>query len=181
MSHPSLDPNQTMKDILTDYPSARRALFAAFHIGGCQSCAFDEGDSLLEVCKQHDLDSDEVCRTIIESHDEEQKLLLTPAQVFTKLKSDNCPVLVDTRTREEHDSVKLEQSILLTESTLSTLSTENTKQEIILYDHTGKSVLDHVSWFRGHGLQNSFALAGGIDAYALEADSSIPRYRLEME
>ena len=75
----------------------------------------------------------------------------------------------------------LENSIFLTESTLSSLSTGNEEQEIVLYDHTGKSVLDHVSWFRGHGLKNTFALAGGIDAYAQEIDSTIPRYRLELD
>ena len=181
MTPSSPDPNLSLKEILAAYPSARRALFSAYHIGGCQSCAFSEDHSLLEVCRQHDLEPEAVVKTIAESHQEEQKLLLSPAQVLQKLQSDAPPILIDTRTREEHEAVNINHSILLTESTLSNLNTEKSEQEIILYDHLGKSVLDHVSWFRGHGLKKSFALAGGIDAYALEADSTISRYRLELD
>lgn len=175
------DPQRSMKELLADYPSARRALFAAYHIGGCQSCAFSEEDSLAEVCKAHDLDEKSVCETIAQSHEEEKKLLLSPQKVLEKLTSTPRPTLIDARTREEHEAVVIDESILLTENTLSSLFTENEEQEIILYDHSGKSVLDHVSWFRGHGLKNTFALAGGIDAYAQEADPSLPRYRLEMD
>lgn len=169
-----------MKELLTDFPSARRALFAAYHIGGCQSCAFDEDQTLAAVCKANELDPSEVAQTIALSHQEEQKLLFSPAQLKEKLASSAPPTLIDARTKEEHEAVALENSIFLTESTLSSLSTGNEEQEIVLYDHTGKSVLDHVSWFRGHGLKNTFALAGGIDAYAQEIDSTIPRYRLEL-
>ncbi len=170
-----------MKALLADYPSARRALFAAFHIGGCQSCAFSEEDSLAKICRQHELDQEEVCQTIVNSHQEEQKLLLSPQDFHEKTQSPLPLTVIDTRTREEHEAVKIRESILLTENTLSQLSTENTEQEIVLYDHQGKSVLDHVSWFRGHGLKKTLALAGGIDAYAKEVDSSLPRYRLEMD
>lgn len=175
------DPQTPVKELLVEYPSARRALFAAYHIGGCQSCAFSEEDSLAEVCRQHDLDEQAACETIAQSHQEEQRLLLAPTSVHEKLHSATPPTLIDTRTREEHEAVKIETSTLLTESTLSTLLTGNEEQEIILYDHTGQAVLDHVSWFRGHGLKNTFALAGGIDAYAQTADSGLPRYRLEMD
>ena len=182
MSQPSPpDANTTMKQLLADYPSARRALFAAYHIGGCQSCAFDEENTLAAVCEQHELNPEEVCRTIAASHQEEQNLLVSPSRLKEKLASSQPPTLIDTRTKEEHESVKIDESIFLTENTLASLSSENSEQEIIIYDHTGKSVLDHVSWFRGHGLKQTFALAGGIDAYAKEADSSIPRYRLEMD
>lgn len=175
------DPEKPVREILGSYPSARRALFAAYHIGGCQSCAFSEEDSLTEVCQQNEINVQEARETIAKSHEEEQKLLLSPLELQSQLASENPPTLVDARTREEHEAVKIEPSTLLTESTLSSLSTENTEQKVILYDHTGTSVLDHVSWFRGHGLKNCFALAGGIDAYAQEADSSIPRYRLELD
>jgi rhodanese-related sulfurtransferase len=175
------NPQRPMKELLEDYPSARRALFAAFHIGGCQSCAFSEEDSLAQVCQEHELDVQAACETIARSHEDEQKLLLSPEAVKEKLASKTPPVLVDTRTREEHEAVCLEGSMLLTENTLSNLSTKNEEQEIVLYDHTGSAVLDHVSWFRGHGLKRTFALAGGIDAYAQEVDSSLARYRLELD
>lgn len=175
------DPNRPMRELLDEFPSARRSLFAAFHIGGCQSCAFSEDDSLAEVCRQHDLDLQTVSQTILQSHEEEKELLLSPLDLKGKLDSGESLTLVDTRTREEHDAVKITPSLLMTENTLATLSAENPDQHIVLYDHSGKSVLDHVSWFRGHGLKNTHALAGGIDAYSREADQSVPRYRLEMD
>lgn len=175
------DASQTMKSILRDFPSARRALFSAFHIGGCQSCAFSEEDSLATVCEQNDLAVPEVVATIARSHVEEQELLLAPLALKSLLESDNPPILVDARTREEHEAVTLTGARLMTESTLSELSSGDLAAMIVIYDHSGKSVLDHVSWFRGHGLKETFALSGGIDRYALEADQSVARYRLEMD
>ncbi|MEM9079219.1 MAG: rhodanese-like domain-containing protein [Verrucomicrobiota bacterium] len=170
-----------MRDLLAEYPSARRALFAHFHIGGCQSCAYSETDTLQQVCQQHDLNPDDVQQAILQSHEEEQLLLISPPDLAQKLTSPSPPTLVDTRTREEHEAVAIPNSQLLTENTLAQLNSENPNQQIILYDHSGKSVLDQVSWFRGHQLKNTFALAGGIDAYSQQVDPSLPRYRLEID
>lgn len=175
------DPQSPLREILASYPSARRALFAAYHIGGCQSCAFSEEDTLAEVCRQNDIDELKARETIAQSHQEEQELLISPHQLQSELSSEHPPKLIDTRTREEHEAVRIEPSILLTENTLSSLSTENTEERIIFYDHLGSSVFDHVSWFRGHGFKKCFALEGGIDAYAKNADPSLARYRLEMD
>jgi len=175
------DSSLPMRELLAEYPSARRSLFAAYHIGGCQSCAFSEEDSLAQVCEQHSLPLEEVLTTVAQSHQEEQKLLLSPAKLKERLLSSTPPTLIDARTREEHEAVSIPGSQLLTESTLSTLTSQGEETAIVIYDHSGKSVLDHVSWFRGHGLPKTLALAGGIDAYSQEADSTIPRYRLEMD
>ncbi|MDP0491060.1 MAG: rhodanese-like domain-containing protein [Verrucomicrobiota bacterium JB023] len=169
-----------MRELLAEYPSARRALFSHFHIGGCQSCAFSEDDSLGAVCKQHDIDAEKAQQAILTSHEEEQALLITPGVLAKKLAAAEPPVLVDSRTREEHDAVAIPGSILLVESTLAELS-QDVEQEIVFYDHRGLSVLDHVSWFRGHGLKNTFALKGGIDAYSQDVDPALPRYRLEID
>ena len=63
----------------------------------------------------------------------------------------------------------------------SLFADKDQEQKIILIDHQGRSVLDHCAWFRGHGLNETFGVEGGIDRYAQEVDSSIPRYRLEMD
>jgi rhodanese-related sulfurtransferase len=52
---------------------------------------------------------------------------------------------------------------------------------IVLYDHTGDRVLDTCAWFQGHGLKGTRGMVGGIDAWSIEVDSSLPRYRLEMD
>ncbi len=184
MSKTLFDSSRTMKEILLEYPSARRALFAEFHIGGCQSCAFDEEHSLEQVCIQNDLKTEQVCEVILQSHEQEQRLLVEPEQLNAKLQSDNPPVIIDARTREEFEAVPFSakaKATHLKEETLATLSSANPEAEIIIFDHSGKSVMDHVSWFRGHGLKKTFALKGGIDLYAQKVDQSIPRYRLELD
>jgi rhodanese-related sulfurtransferase len=123
----------------------------------------------------------EVVATIASSHEEEQELLLSPMELKEVLAEENPPLLVDARSREEHEAVVIPGSELLTENTLTRLTAGDLAKRIVIYDHLGKSVLDHVSWFRGHGLKATFALAGGIDAYAREADEAISRYRLEMD
>ena len=51
----------------------------------------------------------------------------------------------------------------------------------MLHDHAGKHVLDTCAWFLGHGLKNTRALKGGIDAWSREIDPTLPRYRIEVE
>jgi mono/diheme cytochrome c family protein len=46
---------------------------------------------------------------------------------------------------------------------------------------TGDRSLDACAYLVGHGFKNARALRGGIDAYAKEADPSLPRYQLEFE
>jgi rhodanese-related sulfurtransferase len=89
--------------------------------------------------------------------------------------------LVDLRTREEHEAVVIPGSEFFTQELQQQLFAGDPKTPILLYDHSGKNVLDQVAWFRGHGLHETYALRGGIDAWSLEIDRSIPRYRLEMD
>ena len=41
-----LSPETPMGDLMDAFPGARRALFARYHIGGCQSCGFSDTESL---------------------------------------------------------------------------------------------------------------------------------------
>ena len=42
-------------------------------------------------------------------------------------------------------------------------------------------MLDTCAWFLGHGMKNTRALRGGIDAWSREVDPSVARYRLEID
>ena len=57
----------------------------------------------------------------------------------------------------------------------------NKETRTVIIDHTGERSLDVAAFFIGHGLNRTVALAGGIDNYSKEVDSSIPRYRIEIE
>lgn len=47
---------------------------------------------------------------------------------------------------------------------------------LMVYCHHGVRSLDVVHWLREHGIENCQSIAGGIDAWSLIADSSVPRY-----
>jgi rhodanese-related sulfurtransferase len=109
-------------------------------------------------------------------------MFISPEELKALLDGDEPFVLLDTRTREEFEAITLPGAQLMTlELQNSLFAHKKTDQKIILIDHQGRSVLDHCAWFRGHGLAGTFGVDGGIDRYAREVDSSIPRYRLEMD
>lgn len=171
-----------MNDLLERYAGARRALFSAFHIGGCQSCAYEMEDSLAEVCKKHDLPLEEVLTCLRESREHDAEMLISVKEFSQHLKNPEKVTLLDIRTREEHDSIKLSNTSMMTQELQTQLFAEKGEKDvIILMDHQGRSVLDQCAWFRGHGLKKTFGVEGGIDRYAQEIDPTIPRYRLEMD
>ena len=49
---------------------------------------------------------------------------------------------------------------------------------IIFYCHFGQLSLEAASYFVGHGFSNVRTMAGGIDAWSLAVDSSVPRYEV---
>jgi rhodanese-related sulfurtransferase len=50
---------------------------------------------------------------------------------------------------------------------------------LVFYDHSGSSSLDAAAYFAGHGFGNARYLRGGIDAWSVEVDPKVPRYKLE--
>jgi hypothetical protein len=45
----------TMQEILEVYPSAQRALFGRYHIGGCNSCGYEPEDILEKVANSQNI------------------------------------------------------------------------------------------------------------------------------
>ncbi len=167
-----------MGQLMEFLPSAKRALFAKYHLGGCSSCAFSNDESLADLCQRSQLDADEVLAHLIASHHHDEALWMTPERAHelqTELR------WIDTRTREEHEAVVIAGSDFLTNELQQQIFASSKKTMILLYDHSGKTVLDQVAWFRGHGLENTFGLRGGIDAWSREIDHTLPRYRLEID
>ena len=170
-----------MEDLLTLLPGARRTLFAAYHVGGCQSCSYRDDETLAEVCTRNEIPVEEAITVLLESHDRDQALLISPLDLQERLTSDEPFLLFDIRSREEHDTVRLPDSRFLTQELQNELFAQPPRETIVLYDHRGRDALDRCAWFHGHGLKTSLALAGGIDGWAREVDSSVQRYRLELD
>ena len=170
-----------MEDLLALLPGARRTLFAAYHVGGCQSCSYRDDETLAEVCARNNIAVEDAIEALLASHQRDQALFISPVSLQERIKIDEKFLLLDIRSREEHDTVRLAGSIFLTQELQNDLFAKPPDETIVLYDHRGRDVLDRCAWFHGHGLKNSLALEGGIDRWAREVDPSIQRYRLELE
>lgn len=178
MQPTAISGDTAMGFILDTLPGARRALFARYHLGGCRSCAFSNDETLAQLCQRSDIPVDEVIQHLRDSHEHDLQMLMEPKMLQSIIQSVR---LIDIRTREEYEAVFIKNSELFTQSLQQELFACDPETRIVLYDHCGKSVLDQVAWFRGHGLKQTFGLRGGIDAWSREVDPSLPRYRLEME
>ncbi len=180
---PSLHGDMTMSQVLQAYPGAQRALFARYHIGGCQSCGFQPSETLAAVCaRNEDVPVDEAVAHIQASHVGDASLQISVTE-FEQLRRSLPDLLVlDVRTREEHEAVKLPGARLMTQEVAQEIFNGTDKaRRIVLYDHTGGRSMDAAAYFIGHGFAETKCLAGGIDAYSTEIDPSLPRYRIEIE
>jgi len=171
-----MDVNWKMSEVLEALPGARRALFAKYHLGGCQSCAFDEAETLGDLCARAELDAGEVLAHLLASHEHDLTMLMEPAKIAAR----EDVLFVDVRTREEFEAVKIEGARVFTPELQEEIFKGKPGGLVALYDHTGKYVLDQVAWFRGHGIENAFGMTGGIDAWSREVDPKVMRYRVEV-
>lgn len=170
-----------MSAVLETYPSARRALFRKYHIGGCNSCGFQPTETLAQVCtRNNNLSVDEVLAHITASHEQDSQLEITPKELAARRQSQEPVRLLDIRTREEWDAVNIEGAEFVNQDLVQSIMGQTPREQLIVfYDHDGKSSLDAAAYFAGHGFTGAKYLRGGIDAWAAEVDPNVPRYKLE--
>ena len=180
---PLLSGETTMADLEARIPGARRALFSRYHIGGCSSCGFQPEETIAQVCERNEnLPVEEVISHLESSHENDLEMQVSPQDVKKALESSSTPKLIDLRTREEFDAVKIEGAVLFSQDLQQeAFGTWPKETAIVLYDHKGPRALDAAAYFIGHGFSNVRSLEGGIDRYAQEVDPSLPRYQLEFE
>ena len=177
----SLDPQLPMSALLQRYPGAQRALFRRYHIGGCASCGFQPTETLAEVCARNEnLAVEEVVAHILASHEEDEKILISPVSLAAALKNDPAAKLIDIRTREEFDAVHIEGAIFFSQELMQEILVRWDRVALlVLIDHTGARSMDAAAYFAGHGFGNVRAVRGGIDAWSQEVDPALARYELE--
>jgi len=166
----------TMQQVTTVFPSAQRALFQKYHVGGCSSCGFQPTDTLSTVAMNHGLDVNDVVEHIHRSQEMEKDLEITPSETAELLKAGKIK-LVDVRTPEEYSIASVPGSVLADQNVAQEiLQTWPKDTAIVTICHHGMRSLDAAAYLRGHGFSNTRSMSGGIDAWALQIDSSIPRY-----
>ena len=165
-----------MERVLNVYPSAQRALFQRYHVGGCSSCGFQPSDTLEAVCMSHGLDVGEVVMFIGTSQEVERQLEITPQVVAERLKRGEIKLL-DVRSPEEFEITKIPGSTLadgvLAQEIIETWPKDTA---VVTVCHHGIRSLDAAAYLKGHGFQNAKSMNGGIDAWSVQVDSSIVRY-----
>ena len=166
----------TMQQVTTIFPSAQRALFQKYHVGGCSSCGFQPTDTLAAVSANHGLDVNEVVAHIHRSEEMELELEITPRETAGLLKEGKIKLL-DVRTPDEYAIARVGGSILADQSVAQEILQNWPKDTaIVTICHHGMRSLDAAAYLRGHGFANTKSMSGGIEAWAVQIDSSIARY-----
>jgi rhodanese-related sulfurtransferase len=177
----TIDPLITMRELLVQFPGAQRALFRKYHIGGCSSCGFSPDETLAGVCARNEnLNVDEVVEHIIVSHEADAAMQIEPRELSDRIASGEKIYLLDVRTREEWEAVRLADSHLFTQELMQEILAKESKSDLlVIYDHKGVRSMDAAAFFQGHGFENVKSLRGGIDAWSAEVNSKLSRYHLE--
>lgn len=84
--------------------------------------------------------------------------------------------LIDVRTPHEREYARIEPSELLDQALAESLIAEPGEAPIVFYCHHGVRSQAAAEYFRQHGLKSLINLRGGIEAYSVEVDPSVPRY-----
>jgi len=86
--------------------------------------------------------------------------------------------LVDVREPEEHQLCHIEGATLIPVRDVPQQfeHLEQAADPLVVFCHHGVRSLRVVEWLRGQGLEECQSLAGGIDAWSVQVDPSVPRY-----
>lgn len=176
----NITPQSQMREVLEEYPGAQRALFRKYHIGGCSSCGFQPTETLAQVCaRNNNLNVDEVLQHIKTSHEQDEKIWISPKELAELRAKNSALKLLDVRSRQEFEATHIEGSLLMSQPVVQEIMAHWPRtEEFVIVDHMGKMGLDAAAYFLGHGFENIRCLRGGIDAWAREVDSTVRRYQL---
>jgi monothiol glutaredoxin len=92
------------------------------------------------------------------------------------LESGTAIELVDVRTEEERAMATIDGSRLLDQAYHDALLLRDRDTPIVFQCHHGIRSQHAAEYFRGEGFRNLYNLRGGIDAWSVLVDPSVPRY-----
>ncbi len=100
-----------------------------------------------------------------------------PADVASLLAGDDAPTIVDVREQWEYDLVHLPVSMLIPLNTLAARAKDlDPSRSYALLCHHGMRSEMAANWLMQHGFSRLINIDGGIDAWSLDVDPSLPRY-----
>ena len=103
---------------------------------------------------------------------------ITVQELKARMDQGDAIVLVDVREEWEYNLAKIEGSVLIPLGTLpQSLDKLDPGTEIVALCHRGMRSADAINFLYQQGYKNVKNLVGGIDAWSLQVDQSVPRYR----
>ncbi|MEC4673471.1 MAG: rhodanese-like domain-containing protein [Nitrospirota bacterium] len=102
---------------------------------------------------------------------------ITVRDLKNRLDGGDTLFLLDVREPHEYSLAKIEGSVLVPLGTLpNSLDQLDQNAEIIAYCHRGMRSADAVGFLLQQGFTNVKNLIGGIEAWSVEIDPTVPRY-----
>ena len=105
---------------------------------------------------------------------------IPPAEVQRRIDAGEKLHLIDVREPNEFAISRIEGANLIpmrqVPAELQTLEGRADEAPLIVFCHHGVRSLNVVNWLRQQGLENCQSMAGGIEAWSLMVDPSVPRY-----
>lgn len=87
--------------------------------------------------------------------------------------------LIDCREASEYEIAKIDGAVLLPMSSFplspEALAAYQDKRIVVHCHHGGRS-LRVANWFRQNGFPDALSMAGGIDAWSISIDPTVPQY-----
>lgn len=102
---------------------------------------------------------------------------VTPKILKEEMSNGKKITLIDVREPHEYEIARIEGAKLLPLGELPERVNElDTADELVMYCHTGARSARATQFLRGLGFRKVRNLEGGIDAWSIEVDPSVPRY-----
>ena len=92
------------------------------------------------------------------------------------LESDTALERVDVRTEWERETAAIDGFRLLDQAYHDELLQRDRDTPMVFQCHHGIRSQQAAEYFRHHGFRNLYNLTGGIDAWSMLVDPSVPRY-----
>lgn len=102
---------------------------------------------------------------------------ITVRQLADKLKSPTPPLVIDVREPHEYAYARIEGAQLRPLGQIATWASEFDKEaEIVLQCHSGSRSMYAAQFLQRLGFKHVANLKGGIDAWSVHVDPTVPRY-----
>ena len=115
----------------------------------------------------------------MDSTNDELPIEVSVAEVHALIERREPVMLLDCREENEHEVVSIQDATLIPMSQLEQRVGElddKRERHIVVFCHFGGRSLQVAAWLRQRGFNRVQNMTGGIDQWAIEIDSSLPRY-----